>query len=64
MGISQAVADSVAEIFQKMAYTARDDPYVKLLNQFENIAPIQVRNYFRKNCYNITEEWVMEGDSN
>ena len=64
MGISQAVADSVAEIFQKMAYTARDDAYVKLLNQSENIAPIQVRNYFRKNCYNITEEWIMEGDSN
>ena len=64
MGISQAVADSLVKIFQKMTYTARDNAYVKLLNQFEITAPIQVRNYFRKNCYNITEEWVMEGDSN
>ena len=40
MGISQAVADSFVEIFEKMTYAGWDNAYVKLLNQFENTAPI------------------------
>ena len=54
--ILPVVVNNLAEVFQKMTYVTNDDAYVKLLHEFETIAPAQVRSYFRKNWDNIREE--------
>ena len=59
MGISQALVEVLAELFQKMAYSDTLETYVKHQTDFLEVSPIQVKNYFNDNWDHLCDEWVV-----